>query len=281
MSRRRRPTLRLLSVDWDYFFARPIGLEPDNELYDWGHSDSPFFRDLVWDGRAAAFLANGRDLPTTTGAEAGFWSRFRFAPGCRLAVTDSHACLALPQLQEGVAHVLSYDAHHDAGYKPDALGAARQGRWYCDTWAMLYQLEGAFVDVRYPPWMARAGKAPGWYERDPVIDDRLDRRIDDGAPIATPFDRAFLCRSAAWMPPWLDAGFDALVAAFPGPVDRLDRSPTAPRAFDLDAIRQQAEHLRQLHDPTSEYARLNHAFRTGGKDALLAMARQIDQESSR
>jgi hypothetical protein len=255
VTRRRRPALRLLSVDWDYFFPVPVPGQPDHALYDWSHADSPFFRDLVWDGRAAAFLANGRDLPTTTGADVGFWSRFAFAPGARLIVADSHACLALPALLEGVAEVVSFDAHHDAGYKPESLAVVERGRWHCDTWAILYQGEGAHVDVRYPPWLDRPGRTPGDREAGPLVDVLLSRTIDQGGPEPGPFDRAFLCRSAGWMPPWLDDRFDALVAACPIPVEPLDRSPTDRRAFDLAEVALRAEQVRRLADPDSDVRR--------------------------
>src|ERR1017187_10349837 len=74
----------LLSVDWDFFFPE-LSYDPElRSLYDWGHQDGGiFFLHDVWYDRAAGFILNNMPLPTTSGDEATFWSRFRFARGCR------------------------------------------------------------------------------------------------------------------------------------------------------------------------------------------------------
>ena len=60
--------MRLLSVDWDFFFPE-LSFDPQKwMLYDWGHRDSGnFFLDQLWYDRAVGFMKNDMPLPMTTG----------------------------------------------------------------------------------------------------------------------------------------------------------------------------------------------------------------------
>lgn len=283
--RRRRAGLRLLSVDWDAFFPGAATAPREQFLlYDWSMKETPFFLNDVWTVRATSFLMGGLPLPTTSGDETGFWSRVPLAPNATLAVAESHASLASEALVDGVAEVVSVDAHHDCGYRAEtALRDAVAGRWACDTWGMLYQLRGAAVDVRYPPWMAEEGRPPGDREADPVIDTWLTRTIDAGGPIdGRPFDRVFVCRSGCWVPPWCDDAFARFVAACPVPAERRTvlapgtwPAPT-PRAFALAEAEERAELFRQLQDPDSAFNRVRRVHQEQGWDEARSLAADLE-----
>ena len=109
----------LLSVDWDFFFPE-LSYDPElRSLYDWGHQDGGiFFLHDVWYDRAAGFILNNMPLPTTSGDEATFWSRFRFARGCKLYYAESHHKIYHPRVRrKAFERIVNYDAHHDGGYK--------------------------------------------------------------------------------------------------------------------------------------------------------------------
>ncbi|MCS6869222.1 hypothetical protein [Thermus sp.] len=213
--------MRLLAVDFDYFFPLPQDPgHPEAFLYAWAHFETPYYREAAWEERALAFLLRGLPLPQAQGWE-GFWERFTFAPGARLYYADSNALAFHPQVREGVEEVVLYDAHHDAGYRP--LGEEPA----CDDWMVHYARQGARLRVFYPPW------------RDPALEPEpqvpLAREVDPGGRVEGPFHRVFLCRSGAWVPPWADAAFFAFLAAAPLP--KVPLEPVAPRAWDLEGLR--------------------------------------------
>lgn len=258
--------MNLLSVDWDYFFEHKGGTaDPDWHLYDWGHQDTGFFRDALWGTRASTFIANGRALPGTTGEEADFWKRFTFKKGAKLYLADSHACAASNEVcgrsrRAALARwtwgqVWNYDAHHDAGYaKGQVFKAATEGRWGCDDWMGLYSCFTHDLHVRYPRWAA-------WkLEAEPEPDCAVNREVDDGLsptePDGTPvvFDSVFVCRSGAWVPPWLDEDFARFVMRCPvNPVGRktiqdLEHFPIRPWGEEeLASAQKYADLLLDVH----------------------------------
>jgi hypothetical protein len=87
--------MRILSVDWDFFFPVPNADPQLWALYDWQQGENPFFSSgFVWVTRATGFTMNGLPLPGTTGEEQTFWSRFRFKEDCWLWVAESHSEIA-------------------------------------------------------------------------------------------------------------------------------------------------------------------------------------------
>lgn len=237
-------TKRLLVVDWDYFFPTVDGPYETTEhgrgswewmLYDWGHSEgrmSAYFQQDAWLGRAAAFQENGLPLPDTSGEELTFWKRFRFAKDAQVYVADSNSQAAHAVVAEGVNAVYLYDAHHDSGYKPTALDSVReQQQVTCENWMLAYYEWGVRkLVMRYPRWRVEAFGV----EPDPAIP--IDRQFDDGSPVPVTFHRVFICRSAAWTPPWLDPKFHQFVDACP--------AGTA-RQFDGMAARQWSDEMLQ------------------------------------
>lgn len=202
--------VKLLVVDWDYFFEDKWGSgSPDSNLYDWGHKEASFFIDQAWMPRAVTFLMNGLPLPGLTGEQASFWDRVKFNPGAQLYYGDSNARAVTPEVAEGVTEVLLLDAHHDSGYAQEGdysfkmlQGLVRAGRWHCDNWMVFYYCVGAMLKLYYPRWKEWAFK----FEPGSGLGTALRRSFDPGGPIEG-VDRVYVCRSGAWVPPWLDPDF--------------------------------------------------------------------------
>uniref|UniRef100_A0A7C2C3Y5 Arginase n=1 Tax=Thermus islandicus TaxID=540988 RepID=A0A7C2C3Y5_9DEIN len=216
--------MRLLVVDFDYFF--PVPQDPEDPLaplFAWAHFETPYYLLEAWEERALAFLLRGLPLPEVSGWE-GFWERFAFAPGAVLYYADSNALAFHEAVRRGVEEVVLLDAHHDAGYRP--LGEEPA----CDDWMVFYHRLGARLRVLYPPW-----RDPS---REPEPRVPLLRAVDPGGPVQGTFHRAFLCRSGAFVPPWNDGAFLALLEACPLPKVALE--PTPRRALDLEALRRRA-----------------------------------------
>jgi hypothetical protein len=248
--------VRLLVVDFDYFFPNPMGNFADKHwgLYDWGHVESDFFINAVWDSRAIGFSMNDLELPDTSGLETKFWDHFKFSPGAKLYVAESNAKAVMPQVAEGVTSVWLYDAHHDSRYKSEPEGMTlqdinmllRKGVWHCEDWMIFYvgQTE-ADLHVRYPEWKHWAFDAEPYSGLEYF---NLDRRIDNAADNTLEFDRVFICKSGAWVPPWLDPKFRAFVSDCPvGPRECLEPPPwSSVRKWDPDEHRKTVTILKKM-----------------------------------
>jgi hypothetical protein len=235
--------MRLLSVDWDYFVPSiDLALAPSNQgrqiPFALGSSEvfTDEMLDALWDCRAATLLAHGSTLPRTSGAEHGFWSRFRIDPTACLYFADSHAQAAHAAVRTGVTEVWNFDAHHDCGYEGTLDDPVRLGWVACANWMCAYALAGAALRVRYPSWREDAL----WREVSPVCP--ADRAIDDGGSLPLTFDVIFVARSSAWTPPWLDGRFEEFLRL--APVAQRVCLDGAWRIRRLD--RSWIEHLRQL-----------------------------------
>jgi len=214
--------MRLLTVDWDFFFyspytAKEIRHEGDIWLYDWGHKESPFcmYQPIIWEHRASGFIRHGRELPGLEPGWLGFWDRFQFNDGADFFVAESHLYAGTEQVLDGVTDVINFDAHHDLGYDPNGNALTnhlRTGAITCDMWGVVPLIYGAFYTWIYPPWHAGPGED---HVRvfECVEDMGYDLGVleDDGSIEFAPFDRLYVCRSAGWMPPWLDEQFDQFV----------------------------------------------------------------------
>lgn len=244
--------MKLLTVDWDYFFPMP---NPDSDesfmLYDWAQSESEFLIRHIWESRAQGFVMNGLPLPRVEGWS-GFWNQFKIADDATLYMGESHLFAIDPEVREDIDEVWLFDAHHDAGYRGDE-SILRDGeeRWECENWMVWYDLIGADLHVRYPEWRAWA------LDREPEPMATLDRQVvsETNMPDDVVFDRIYVCRSGAWVPPWCDAEFNAWAEETPvswvenvGPVEW---QPDVERDFDLDRVKAQAEFFRTMIDAKS------------------------------
>jgi hypothetical protein len=119
--------VNLLSIDADFFFPEPHS-GPELLLYDWGHRESPLFINDLWEIRASGFLRHDLPLPGLSDEVEGFWDQFQFKKNAKFYVSESHAFAATRDLSrrfhgkdKGPHSVWSFDAHHDLGYKEDAI----------------------------------------------------------------------------------------------------------------------------------------------------------------
>lgn len=245
----------LLVIDFDFFFPEPDPATDAMGLYDWGRRESVLAIEVLWQSRAAAFLRRDMELPGLTGEQHGFWNRFNFTPDARLFAAESNACAANTALtnlfgypDNGVApdEVWLYDAHHDAGYRPDIdiHALLDKGMYSCEDWMFLWHALGSKLNVRYPSWKDYAFDV----EPDPIIP--VDRQFDatDNGPDVE-FDAVFLCRSGAWVPSWLDGEFFQFLAdaPFSSYIDLFeDTYPLKPRPLDMDAVRWEADEMRKI-----------------------------------
>jgi hypothetical protein len=250
----------LLAIDFDAFF--PTGEGGDEPyLWDWSHIESPLYIDVIWPVRAATFLMEHGDLPDLDhDLYDGFWDSVALDDDATLYVAESNAAAASPAVAEGTRDgtVVNLDAHHDAGYDgpattDEAFDAARRlaeaGTWACENWLVYYQLTAARTVSRYPAWRHDFAM-----DREPEPYLPLDRgvwRPDEWA--GTTFGRVFLCRSGAWVPPWLDERLVELIDAFPGGGGVVDLDAGAdhgysalkPRGFDRDAAETMARQFAE------------------------------------
>jgi hypothetical protein len=239
--------MRILSVDWDFFFPE-LSFDPKLwMLYDWGHRDggSMFLQEL-WYNRATGFVMNKLPLPMTTGEEKSFWSRFEFKPGAKLFYADSHVHIYSPEMQalilndEKMTTIDNFDAHHDAGYRGTKEAMILSAEVTCEDWALAYNINGVRTRTFYPRWKTWAMKA----ERRPIY--KLKRAFDDPNLKMKPYDHVYVCRSGGWTPPWLDEAFSEFLSACPIEEQRELRE-CKPRGWDPDRLQKQVEMYESVH----------------------------------
>lgn len=253
---------KLLTVDWDFFFPTP---HPDSEeamwMYDWAQQESRLLIEYIWPTRAAGFLSNDMELPGVEGYD-GWWDQFTIAEDATLYIGESHLFAIAPEVREGVDEVWLFDAHHDAGYRgKQSLARGGDLQWECDNWMAWYRQNGVAgkqLHVRYPTWRAWA------MDREPAPMYKIDRQVisEHNMPEGVEFDRLYVPRSGAWVPPWCDDEFVAFIEQAPvanieyASTQPADLLPDVPREFDVDQAR---EHATMLRDFRHQQLAANHA----------------------
>lgn len=242
----------LISIDFD--FLVPHGMYedavrlasghdmPGQLVYDWqmNESRSPVFEKLLWTSRAAQFQTWGLDIraltePKLTPLE--FVTEISVRAGGDMIPAwkaDSHGWGAIVtrdfSSRFGPLNVVNFDAHHDLGYyengKPLEDYKAK-GTISCDNWALIGLHEGWIENYAlvYPDWLGRAeweGVKRTWlreyHKRITIM--TWSEWLQECDELEDP-QTGFLCRSSAWVPPWLDSQFAELVDEW-GHVDCLD-----------------------------------------------------------
>jgi hypothetical protein len=239
----------LLAVDFDSFFpTHDLGddeYHSDWGLYDWGHSETQFMIESIWPTRAAGFIQYNRPLPDLDGRQVDFWSRFKISRSAQLFYADSNACAVSRQLAGKYRRwesVWLYDAHHDSGYNgANWVDMVQRGIWTCEDWMVLYGAMGADLHMRYPEWRAWA------LDSEPKPSIPVERAVDNGSTPNVVFDRVFVCRSGAWVPPWndIDVRFEEFVTAAPVK-SRTDVQPGGMTRREFSMAQAEADAARWL-----------------------------------
>jgi hypothetical protein len=232
-------------IDWDFFFVTPEpGHAPMEEwsYYDWGHREASFFIQNVWVHRGASFLAAGKDLPMPNAAWRTFWDRVTLSPDADLYYADSNTHALDQRVLSSATSLLLLDAHHDSGYdaKDKRLLVLRTARYTCENWMLVPWRMGVGMAMRYPTWR--------WYaahlEPTPLIP--ISRVVDDGASHLGQFDKVFVCRSGAWVPPWCDDAFADFLQIAPVRSWTLVSDQDWTRENDVTAMEDAAAQLREM-----------------------------------
>lgn len=209
--------MKLLVVDWDYFFPNPMaaGGDPPEDwgLYDWQHRENPFMSQEIWSIRGAGFLFHDRELPVVKDYQ-GFWDRFTFRDDAMVLYGDSNlhgmSLNPYPIVEDAVEgepweKVTLFDAHHDCGYGGTYEEWVENDTVTCENWMLCHYQKGSKLEVIHPPWRVQVEGI----EPEPVVP--VERRIDTGGPVDDVFDAVYICRSGAWVPSWCDDQFTAFV----------------------------------------------------------------------
>jgi hypothetical protein len=237
--------VRLLVIDFDFFFpVRDVG-ESDWWLYDWDHRESmgAELQTLIWESRGSMFLQTHGILPSTTGAETSFWQRWTFAPETVLYVSDSNVLSLAEPVRADVHVVHLFDAHHDLGYNPH-----RGIRYTCENWGLWYARHGIPFHVHYPLWRAEVFTNEDWClaerRRYPVT------RAFDDPTLQLTFDRIHVCRSGTWVPPWCEDAFWDFIQRCPVAKSAQYVQDITPRSWNMEAAQEQVAIRRRLEELT-------------------------------
>ena len=221
--------MRLLSVDFDYFFH-------EDPMWSWDHHEnfSEQLANVIWHTRAADFITHDKPLPELTGQQRDFWSRVTLPKRARVYIDESHDAIR-HLFDKPWDEIVSVDAHHDAGYDIKRRGRAPD----CGNWVLDALNYGATVQVLYPTWrhQHREGRQPR----------RGGLRIgfDTGGHLGK-FDAVFVCRSGAWVPPWCDQDWSRFILIDRPGVAHTWRGLPPLRVFDRAMAEQMARPMRDM-----------------------------------
>lgn len=207
----------VLSIDFDYWFDMP-------GEYDWQFREALFFINQLWAFRAMDSAARGVDIRTTCKVAADEPRPAKMAtvirehgikiPRYQLAVSESHSAAYKWLVRMKDLHIINIDAHHDMGYSKTTAPMN------CDNWIKHLILKGKVKKVTqiYPKWRLRHDNE--WEQNCARLTSEFDipiechYGIDEWLPYNIDVRKVFICRSGAWVPPWLDRDFRSLVNSF-------------------------------------------------------------------
>lgn len=270
----KRSTPLFVSVDWDFFVE-------EKAEWDWGHAESRFHIEHLWQIRAQAAFAGGKDLTKEmplAACEPGpskFWSALR-RMGYKLTkktvvtIAESHGAAAGVFIQRAKAlkakkiDVLHFDAHADAGYRDGCVKVTQdlldKGQAECGSWLLATALSVPTSTVMvYPQWKglleweeggpygAKAPQVRQFEMCHPMVwnEESMPKAMEPRE-----VDQLFICRSGAWTPPWLDREFYLFCSPvlFKGPTYVIPgvADPLVERRFNVEDAKKQAEQERKL-----------------------------------
>lgn len=240
----------ILSIDFDFW------AEHDVLSCDFGHRESPFFIETMWSCRAAyMFMRDARWKPSSMvrvsrnePAPRDFRDYLseqcsvRFNADGELSIAESHASI-VPWLDTHFANdtlqIINVDAHCDWGYSGSSGDAVDCGEW---VRTLVEDCRIARIVQQYPSWNTLdwsdvfERRRDVWSERgiDIEVSHGLNGGWLDGGGIDV--DGVFICRSGAWVPPWLDGHFEQLVLSFLEAFDHFE-------LYTFDACLQFIRHM--------------------------------------
>jgi len=247
----------VISIDFDFWLEMP----PDK---DWGHREAIFFIESIWPIRVVSALSSGEDLretctlapdePTPHDMATLLADNKVRTQKNKIAVCESHVMAYKWFSRLKNLHVINIDAHHDLGYGISELN--------CGNWLMKLVEDGKVAKITqiYPKWRLRGINE--WDQQNELLVKTLaDAGVElevlyglkEHLPHKVFVKKMFICRSGAWVPPWLDADFRKLVYSFMyhGPHDNIayygqsNFESMFDRQVDWDAAEEEGRKLRQ------------------------------------
>jgi hypothetical protein len=218
-------TRAVLSIDFDFW------AEHDAARLDWGQRETPLGINLLWQLRLADVLRAGEpvdavhlphDEPTPGSLFRWLTERGNKLSNYRLSVVESHGAIVdFLKGKRRPMNIVNIDAHADMGYSE-----AREPL-DCSNWVEELVEAGRANRVLqvYPRWAKRYLPCEDWRAEFGLKAIRWEREYKcrhdvtyglDGVPKDLEFTDVFICRSGAWVPPWLDDDFVRLVGPFIG-----------------------------------------------------------------
>jgi len=206
----------VISLDFDFWLEMP-----EFENYDWGFREAPFFMDYIWAMRAMDALARGVDLreqinlPKDEPHPAEFlkllMDRKLNVVRNSVAISESHVMAYKWFVRLKDLHIIHIDAHHDFGY------ASGMRQLNCDNWVKYLVAKGKVkkITLIYPKWRLR--QVNEWENGGIEAAEKLGVEVDvcygleESLPRDLKIRKMFICRSGAWVPPWMDEKFLSIV----------------------------------------------------------------------
>lgn len=226
--------MNLLSIDFDFWV-------PEKISNDWGHAETGFFVGPAWIFRAGTMFRKGLDprKECSTLADNGVipetFAKFlkdqktTFGRKCFTFAESHSAAYGLVNKSKDVS-IVHIDAHHDCGYSDEMLFDERRSRRSddleeagCDNWILRLAEKDRLrnLHIIYPEW--RLDEVAYGKDYTSTVKKRfaywqekfgINVKVTYGLPtfpVAQHFDQLFLCRSGAWVPPWLDLKYNFML----------------------------------------------------------------------
>jgi hypothetical protein len=218
--------MRLLSIDWDFFFPTKEDDPIEWPMWDWGHSEQwhQDFQSILWLQRYAVFATRGFPIPDLSGAEHSFWKNIKLSPRAEIFVAESHMYGIHGKVKKCINEVWNFDAHHDCGYHATTLKHAVDNMQFtCENWLAYYHMKRCKIFQVYPKWRNSA--------KEKILPQKLGINMptySDNMSLPI-FNRVIIARSGSWVPPWLDDKFEAFLNTAPRDVVYL--TPVTKRKF--------------------------------------------------
>ena len=219
----------LLSIDWDYFIYTQTNwgsyIENNRSLIDF------------WYKRYLQAKARGEDIQKAFQLSSeldGFWTKikkcFKFVKDIKTYVSDSHALSYKIAKENNCRAVYLFDSHADLGY-----GGLSSFNFEvnCSNW-LGKLLKEKIIEEAWIIYSPYTSEKPDYFKAINSLYQVRYGSFADMAGKAIGVSAIHLCRSGAWVPPWLDEKFNRFIAALGLPYTIVD---CPERKWDPEHIR--------------------------------------------